>query len=707
MSKLRREHRARCSQVRETQRGARRRHEVPARRDRRLHQRRQVEPAQRAHRRRGAGRGRAVRHPRPDHPPRGHPGRARRYTLTDTVGFVRHLPHQLVEAFRSTLEETAEADLLVHVVDGSDAAAGGPDQGGPRGARRDRRGAGAARCRRSCWWSTRSTPPATSPSPGCATCCPTPCSSPRARGDGIDRLRAPDRRAAAAARRSSVELLLPYTEGALAARVHAEGEVLAEEHTADGTRLHARVGAELAAAVRARGRRRSRRRGPLTGRARRALGGCWPAGLPRRGRRRGPVAAPAAGTGCTVDDPRLAELSGLVVVAGGPSWAMADSGRRDRAATGSTRTPARSSRRRAGGGRPAATPRTSPRAPTASLWVGDIGDNDAAPRHRRPDRRAAAGRPVAAPADLPRRPARRRGAARRRATGVPVIVTKELGGPPAIYRPEDAARRRRADPAACSVGDVALPPLDTVGRPDRRRSARGLVTGGAVTRRRAGRRAAHLHRRLAVPACPDGRAPTPSRRRCAAHPVPVPLPGEPQGEAIAFTDGRHAALGLGAPRRGAPGTLRGGPVPAAAVAGCVPGRPGRAADRGGALGATPARAAEPARGRRSRGVGRRRAGRGARRARRRPMARDAAPAALTAAGRIRGVRAAAAPPPPGRAPSPRRPGSARRRRSAASARRGRRGGVGLDRRLAVDHRGDDLAVLGDRLLAHHHPVAVA
>src|SRR6266566_330736 len=43
------------------------------------------------------------------------------YTLTDTVGFVRHLPHQLVEAFRSTLEEVADADLIVHVVDGSDA----------------------------------------------------------------------------------------------------------------------------------------------------------------------------------------------------------------------------------------------------------------------------------------------------------------------------------------------------------------------------------------------------------------------------------------------------------------------------------------------------------------------------------------------------------------------------------------------------------
>src|SRR5260370_13407341 len=45
----------------------------------------------------------------------------RALTLTDTVGFVRHLPHQLVEAFRSTLEEVADADVILHVVDGSDA----------------------------------------------------------------------------------------------------------------------------------------------------------------------------------------------------------------------------------------------------------------------------------------------------------------------------------------------------------------------------------------------------------------------------------------------------------------------------------------------------------------------------------------------------------------------------------------------------------
>ena len=44
----------------------------------------------------------------------------RQCSVPDTVGFVRHLPHHLVEAFRSTSEEVTEADLVVHVVDGSE-----------------------------------------------------------------------------------------------------------------------------------------------------------------------------------------------------------------------------------------------------------------------------------------------------------------------------------------------------------------------------------------------------------------------------------------------------------------------------------------------------------------------------------------------------------------------------------------------------------
>ena len=47
-------------------------------------------------------------------------GRGQRMILADTVGFVRQLPHELVEAFRSTLQETREADLLLHIIDASD-----------------------------------------------------------------------------------------------------------------------------------------------------------------------------------------------------------------------------------------------------------------------------------------------------------------------------------------------------------------------------------------------------------------------------------------------------------------------------------------------------------------------------------------------------------------------------------------------------------
>src|SRR3954451_2480114 len=54
--------------------------------------------------------------PPPRRPP---PAAGRVYTMSDTVGFVRHLPHQLVEAFRSTLEEVADSDLVLHVVDAS------------------------------------------------------------------------------------------------------------------------------------------------------------------------------------------------------------------------------------------------------------------------------------------------------------------------------------------------------------------------------------------------------------------------------------------------------------------------------------------------------------------------------------------------------------------------------------------------------------
>ena len=64
-------------------------------------------------------------------------GVARSVALSDTVGFIRDLPHTLIEAFQATLQEAADADLLVHVVDGAN----------PEARRADDRGAARARPR--------------------------------------------------------------------------------------------------------------------------------------------------------------------------------------------------------------------------------------------------------------------------------------------------------------------------------------------------------------------------------------------------------------------------------------------------------------------------------------------------------------------------------------------------------------------------------
>jgi GTP-binding protein HflX len=165
-------------------------------------------------------------------------------TLTDTVGFVRHLPHQLVEAFRSTLEEVAQADLLLHVVDGTDPmperqveavrevlAEVVREQDVPMPAellvvnKADAADELAlARLRHllgdAVFVSART-------------------------GAGIaelaerigERLPRPE---------AVVEILVPYARGEVVSRVHAEGEVLTEEHTAEGTRLRARVRPNLA-----------------------------------------------------------------------------------------------------------------------------------------------------------------------------------------------------------------------------------------------------------------------------------------------------------------------------------------------------------------------------------------------------------------------------------------------------------------------------
>ncbi|WP_433787356.1 GTPase HflX [Actinomycetospora sp. CA-101289] len=171
-------------------------------------------------------------------------GDGREVTLTDTVGFVRHLPHQLVDAFRSTLEEVGGADLLVHVVDGADPAA--QDQ--------------IAAVREVLAGLDTPAPPELLVVNKVDAAEPMAIAQLRAAlpgavfvsartGEGLDRLRA---RLAEELPHPDVELevVLPYTEGALVARAHGEGEVLGERHTEDGTVLHARVSEELAASMR-------------------------------------------------------------------------------------------------------------------------------------------------------------------------------------------------------------------------------------------------------------------------------------------------------------------------------------------------------------------------------------------------------------------------------------------------------------------------
>jgi GTP-binding protein HflX len=167
----------------------------------------------------------------------------RTYTLSDTVGFVRHLPHELVEAFRSTLEEVADADLVLHVVDGAH-----PD---PEAQVRTVRGVlaeiGAERLpelvavnktdaadEETLLRLKRDWPDAVFVSAHT--------------GAGMDELRAA---VEAALPRPAVEVVavVPYDRGDLVARMHERGQVHEVGHEAGGTRVAGRVDARLAAAL--------------------------------------------------------------------------------------------------------------------------------------------------------------------------------------------------------------------------------------------------------------------------------------------------------------------------------------------------------------------------------------------------------------------------------------------------------------------------
>jgi GTP-binding protein HflX len=155
--------------------------------------------------------------------------------LTDTVGFVRNLPHGLVEAFKSTLEVVGRGDYLIHVVDSS-----APDPDGQIAAVREVLiEIGAAHLPELLVFNKRDVAPDTAKAlverhEGSVAVSATT-------GEGIDvlmqtlsdRLRALHK---------VFELLIPYDRGDLLAAVHREGEVLSTSHEDDGVRVRARLG---------------------------------------------------------------------------------------------------------------------------------------------------------------------------------------------------------------------------------------------------------------------------------------------------------------------------------------------------------------------------------------------------------------------------------------------------------------------------------
>ncbi|MFV0464148.1 MAG: GTPase HflX [Nostocoides sp.] len=163
------------------------------------------------------------------------------YTLTDTVGFVRALPTQLVEAFRSTIEEVADADVLVHVVDGSHS----DPEGQLTAVRAVLADVDAADVKEIVVINKADV----------------------ADPEVLDRLLRTERHALAVSARTGagiealreviaaelpapdieVSVIVPYDRGDLVNRVHTEGEVLASDFVAEGTHLSARVNADLAA----------------------------------------------------------------------------------------------------------------------------------------------------------------------------------------------------------------------------------------------------------------------------------------------------------------------------------------------------------------------------------------------------------------------------------------------------------------------------
>jgi GTP-binding protein HflX len=159
----------------------------------------------------------------------------REFTLTDTVGFVRNLPHQLVEAFRSTLEEVGDADVIVHVVDASH-----PDPGAQLATVRDVIGEVDARDVPEIVVFNKSDLADDDQRLLLRGLEPSSIFVSARTGEGVDELL--ERIAELLpAPQIELELLVPYDRGEIISKLHVRGSVLSTDYEEDGTRVKARV----------------------------------------------------------------------------------------------------------------------------------------------------------------------------------------------------------------------------------------------------------------------------------------------------------------------------------------------------------------------------------------------------------------------------------------------------------------------------------
>ncbi|WP_424445540.1 GTPase HflX [Microbacterium sp. CH-015] len=163
------------------------------------------------------------------------------YTLTDTVGFVRNLPHQLVEAFRSTLEEVGDADVLVHVVDGSH-----PDPAAQLATVRDVMGDVGARSTREIVVFNKADLVDDDTRLVLRGLEPGALFVSSRTGEGIEQLRAAIE-AALPLPAVEVRALVPYDRGDLINAMHESAHIVSTSHEEGGTAVHAHVSERLAA----------------------------------------------------------------------------------------------------------------------------------------------------------------------------------------------------------------------------------------------------------------------------------------------------------------------------------------------------------------------------------------------------------------------------------------------------------------------------